>query len=825
MFVSVIGFSSMSYAQTDEWEEVCFYDLTSSTLATAGSVFSEVNEGLPFYPGGDVWVYENPGYIISKVNTQNLYSLTFYGSGKVEVEGKYFAVKQNVANGKYRISINAANWYPEGETFTFFYSKGDPASSETVEVSSGFTPLYGNSQNFISDEFEISDIDGTVDVYFGIAPKNLPYNSPNISFADFKLEKFGDGGTVEPVPTTYSVTVNPTNCAVSVTNEDGSSIDDLNTVAANTMLKVTVTPDANYEFGTLTYKLGTDGEETSLANEGTFELTDNAVITAVCNEAVAPVTEASYDDFCKPTAGTDGNKRYQTSGKVLDGVKLSTYSPLEFTPTGSKSNQEWANSDDPILAQPGATFNLKVSYGDAWGSLTVFQLRSDKESSSEDKIFGTYEGSWYSGVTGTDELYTNVSNDTESGAVASAAEKSLTFPISIPEDINVGEMVVVRFIVCKTTEGQIFDGNPCTADAYELNYCDYVVKVVDENYVPVQKYTVTIDKPQNGTLTVMNGDVAVNSGDKIESGTTLTITAKADDGYALKEVSANETPLMSVQGTYYVQVSGDTEISAIFEKLVSTYQVTVEKPANGNLSIAYETADGTQNINTSDFEEDSQLFEIEENTVLDITVVPDSDYELDKIYPEGMEEKSELNYVYTVTADVTISADFKAVQYASVVVNEPAEDEGSINVEMYDSASEEWSDASSVLNKVRFGTQLRFIVKAAEGYEVESVMNGDVPMTADAEDGYYYLTVDAETITISATFKDLSSIGEVSGNSVYYNSSEELLYTSAAKYVKVYDLSGRLVLSVENEDVVNVSGLTDGVYTAVVDGTVLKFVK
>lgn len=803
--------------------------MTSSTLATAGSVFSEVNEGLPFYPGGDVWVYENPGYMISKVNTQNLYSLTFYGSGKVEVEGKYFAVKQNVANGKYRISINAANWYPEGETFTFFYSKGEPASSETFEVSSGFTPLYGNSQNFISDEFEISDIDGTVDVYFGIAPKNLPYNSPNISFADFKLEKFGDGGSVEPVPTTYSVTVNPTNCAVSVTNEDGSSIDDLNAVAANTMLKVTVTPDANYEFGTLTYKLGTDGEETSLANEGTFELTDNAVITAVCNEIVAPVTEASYDDFCKPTAGTDGNKRYQTSGEVLDGVKLSTYSPLEFTPTGSSANQEWANSDDPILAQPGATFNLKVTYGDAWGSLTVFQLRSDKESSSEDKIFGTYEGSWYSGVPGTDELYTNVANDTVPGVVASAAEKSITFPISIPEDINVGEMVVVRFIVCKTTEGKTFDGNPCTADAFELNYCDYVVKVVDENYVPVQKYTVTINEPQNGTLTVMNGDVAVNSGDKIESGTTLTITAKADEGYALKEVVANETPLMSVQGTYYVQVSGDTEISATFEKLAVTYQITVEKPANGNLSIDYETADGTQYINTYEFDDASKTFEIEENTVLNITINPEYDYELDAIYPEGMEEKTGLMgdtyYVYTVTEDATIRAEFKAIQYASVVITEPAENEGSITVESYDSTMDAWYDASWMLDRVQFGTQLRFIVKAAEGYEVESVMNGDVPMTADAEDGYYYLTVDAETITISATFKDLSSIGDVSGNPVYYNSSEELLYTSEAKYVKVYDLSGRLVLSVENEDVVNVSGLTDGVYTAVVDGTVLKFVK
>ena len=48
------------------------------------------------------------------------------------------------------------------------------------------------------------------------------------------------------------------------------------------------------------------------------------------------------------------------------------------------------------------------------------------------------------------------------------------------------------------------------------------------------KYTVTIETPANGTLTIKDGETIVNSGDKVAEGTKLTIEVEAADGYKFK---------------------------------------------------------------------------------------------------------------------------------------------------------------------------------------------------------------------------------------------------------------------------------------------------
>lgn len=357
------------------------------------------------------------------------------------------------------------------------------------------------------------------------------------------------------------------------------------------------------------------------------------------------VAEASYDDFGKPVAGTTGNKRWQTQGEVLNGVNLLAESPLTFTPSGTNANQAWANSDNPILAKPGATFDLKVTYGDAWGSLTVFLLRSDVEPSAADKIFGTYEGSWYSGVSGTNELYTNVANDSESGATASVDDKTLTFPITIPSDLAVGEMAVIRFIICKTADGATYDGDPCTTTAVELNYCDYVVKIGEE-----------------GATT----------------------------------------------------------------------------------------------------------------------------------------------------------------QYGSVTVAEVPAGKGTVEIQALNEEGSSWGEVAD-LTQVAYGTQLRVVVTAADGYAVSTVTKNDEPLTANEDDNYYYFTVEEETVTIAVSFQVVSGIDEAKASPVYYSAG--VLYVEGAHNVTVYDLSGRAVMNATDVDTVSVSSLAGGVYVAVVDGKVVKFVK
>ncbi|WP_346695346.1 T9SS type A sorting domain-containing protein [Barnesiella viscericola] len=376
-------------------------------------------------------------------------------------------------------------------------------------------------------------------------------------------------------------------------------------------------------------------------------LTMAAVMGCVSLSYGQEAVEASYDDFGKPTAGTTGNKRWQTKGEVLNAVNVAEESPLTFTPEGSKDYQAWDNSDNPILVYPGgATFDLKVTYDtEGWGSLTVFLLKSGVTPSAADKIFGTYEGDWASGAN-TNNLYNSISAAAEEGVTVSVNDRVVTFPITIPEDMTEGQMVVVRFIICKddASESKTYDGEPNSTTAYELTYCDYVVKVVPKK------------------------------------------------------------------------------------------------------------------------------------------------------------------------------------DYGSVTLDPVAPEQGSAEIQSYDEATSSWVSASD-LSRVEFGTELRVAVSPAEGYSVSSVMKNATALTASEEDGYFYFTVDEESIAILVSFQVASSIDRVESQNVYYNAGEAVLYTADAQRVEIFDLSGRVVMRAADVASVDVSTLNGGVYIAVVDGKVVKFVK
>lgn len=97
---------------------------------------------------------------------------------------------------------------------------------------------------------------------------------------------------------------------------------------------------------------------------------------------------------------------------------------------------------------------------------------------------------------------------------------------------------------------------------------------VEELVVEKEKRVVTIETPENGTLTVKNSDVTVNSGDEVEEGTTLTIIAEPAAGYRLKNWQAvdGSTHTYTSATTYTVGASNVT-IKANFE-VIPVYTVT-----------------------------------------------------------------------------------------------------------------------------------------------------------------------------------------------------------------------------------------------------------
>ena len=179
---------------------------------------------------------------------------------------------------------------------------------------------------------------------------------------------------------------------------------------------------------------------------------------------------------------------------------------------------------------------------------------------------------------------------------------------------------------------------------------------------------------------------------------------------------------------------------------------------------------------------------------------------------------TELNYCDYV---VKIAEEGAATQYGAVTVDIPA-DKGSVEIQALNEGDNTWSEVAD-LTQVAYGTQLRAVVTAAEGYAVSSVTKNGEALTANEDDNYYYFTVEEESVAIAVTFQVVSGIDEVEATAVYYAAG--VLYAEGAHSVKVYDLSGRVVMSAADVDAVSVSSLAGGVYMAVVDGKVVKFVK
>ena len=78
--------------------------------------------------------------------------------------------------------------------------------------------------------------------------------------------------------------------------------------------------------------------------------------------------------------------------------------------------------------------------------------------------------------------------------------------------------------------------------------------------VAVAKYTVTIETPDNGTLVVKRGDVAISSGEEIPTGTELTIEATPAEGYKFRNWQAVDASTHTYTTTFTYTI-GDNNVT------------------------------------------------------------------------------------------------------------------------------------------------------------------------------------------------------------------------------------------------------------------------
>ena len=97
------------------------------------------------------------------------------------------------------------------------------------------------------------------------------------------------------------------------------------------------------------------------------------------------------------------------------------------------------------------------------------------------------------------------------------------------------------------------------------------VRAIDEislaqGVAPV-KYTLTIDNPENGTLSVTKGGVSVESGDEFKAGTSLVVTPTPNPSYVFESLTVDGTPVDLTEGSYNLTMpAADVTISATFKE-------------------------------------------------------------------------------------------------------------------------------------------------------------------------------------------------------------------------------------------------------------------
>ncbi len=246
-----------------------------------------------------------------------------------------------------------------------------------------------------------------------------------------------------------------------------------------------------------------------------------------------------YSQFSKPGIEAVGNKRAQSKGEILNTNGVQEGSTLVFNPTGSNSYQIWANKADLVNIKTGATFDLKVTYGaEGWNDLSVFMLRED---GSSRLLYGPYEGSWGTGNGGTANLFYSI-QASEDMATADEFEGSAIFPITMPNDLKEGEVVLIRFLIHGADVGE----DPSPSFVVEGNYCDYLF------YTAVGGEETGIEALNNGVANV----AAANGGVNIAA-ENATVKIYAINGALAHSANVSGTEFVSLPaGFYAVAVNG-----------------------------------------------------------------------------------------------------------------------------------------------------------------------------------------------------------------------------------------------------------------------------
>lgn len=745
---------------------------------------------------------------------------------------KDIVIPEGTTPGKVRVRLNYTNAWIGDESVSAFATKSkegivydfdinivEPEKVVTYLVSwdgegvmkGGYLKVvYADSQEEVkSDETEVPE--GSVLEIIPLPDKGyslsaLSYQAVGGTGASINIEEkpytftVGGGGpdmkyiiiSAKFTPSTYtlSTSVTPENGgSVSVKTTDGTTIK--GNVTHGQTIVITASANDGYTFQSLDVKGATkvNGQE----NQYTVE--DDVTVTATFVED-APVETWSEVHF-NSLSGSKANEINLDNDPYY--IYPGTASTSNWNTTNSSGASETADKYGPYIKTVSEGYYLAYRYDVEKSATYRFSFLHKKAGTVETTAKLCY-------TTSLSEAFIDASD------VVALEKKDGKDPGVLFRSNNIelekGSYYFIYYIV--------------SGGESKVRIADFKLEMLDGSAVePTPEYTVTLNKPENGNLSVTynNGeeDITVSTEDATEpktfnvaENTKLTVTVTPDDGYQLETLSPDMTKVENSENVYEYTVTGDATIEATF-KPVQYGKVSAETPEEGTIEIQLHNPMMNKWVAADEF----FLEQVEFGTELRAKVEANTGYNLVSVMKnqEELSTEEEGYYYFTVDAEeITISAEFEAQTFTLTKEVTPAEG-GSVSVTV---------NGATVESTVKYGDVITVTVSVNKGYLLESIVVEGAD-EVDGEEDQYTVT---GNVTITATFKkDTSSINSIENGTVYYNAEEEVLYTGAAKSVRVYDLSGRLVLNAENQENVSLAELAEGVYTAIIDGKIIKLNK
>lgn len=190
---------------------------------------------------------------------------------------------------------------------------------------------------------------------------------------------------------------------------------------------------------------------------------------------------------------------------------------------------------------------------------------------------------------------------------------------TLPESLAPGEYRVrLKIDWCHLNPCGHPDEIPNTLTGNGGNIVDFTLRIVERPAT----YTVTLPETvENGTLTVMNGSVALVPGaNTVEENSELTITAEPAQGYRLESLTVNGSAFTS--GDTYT-VTGNTEIAVSFAEIPVVTHIITYSVKQGEGTITLSNLEGTETYQSGASLRADKSFKI--------TFSPAEDYIVEKV--------------------------------------------------------------------------------------------------------------------------------------------------------------------------------------------------